>query len=116
MGRHFGYITPRLLPRKHPTMLDIAWAAGIYEGEGTTCFNNKTEQVVVSQKDPWILKKLREFFGGSVNPKTGGGFNWLISGSLARGFLMTIFTFQSPWRKEQIKKCLWHLSYREKGD
>ena len=129
-GRPFGLslstglrpnrLNPALAATKHPTSFDIVWAAGIYEGEGTISrkpVNRRggTEVVSVSQKDPWILYRLREFFGGSVGIRLHGGggkyrkhpmAHWNICGARARGFAMTIYKLLSPWRKAQICRAL----------
>lgn len=86
------------------TTIQIAWAAGVYEGEGAFS-NGRIVRVV--QKDPWLVHELQRLFGGTVgqhvNRKTGAVYNlWTITGSRARGFLLTIFTFLSPRRRAQI--------------
>lgn len=103
---------------EHPTLRDIAWAAGIYEGEGTAAKNGKSStSVSVKQKDDWILRRFQKLFGGRVcertyvrrgygKDKTGTNSTWVISGARARGFLMTIYTFLSPRRKAQAKRAL----------
>ena len=107
-----------------PTMLDIAWAAGIYEGEGTAngYAGRKrphilATQVRIGQKNPWILHRCKELFGGHISTSINNSplntdrlpitmYTWQISGARARGFLMTIYKFLSPRRKEQAKKAL----------
>jgi hypothetical protein len=82
--------------------MDIAWAAGIYEGEGNARKHRRIgSQVRISQKDPWILIRLKKMFGGSIL-KTNIGIHVLgLHGARARGFLMTIYKFLSPRRKMQ---------------
>lgn len=91
-----------------PTILDIAWAAGIYEGEGHVQRQYQRQRCCVTQKDTWILEKLKRLFGGSIyTAKTGAKCSaWYISGPRARGFLYTIFCFLSPRRKQQILEKL----------
>jgi len=76
---------------------DIAWAAGIYEGEGN--FTGKTVRVV--QKDSWLVYELQRIFGGKVK-QYNGYHQWTMHGWKCRGFILTIFTFLSPRRKAQI--------------
>jgi hypothetical protein len=102
-------------PTEPLTPHDIAWAAGIYEGEGC-CYRNGTrkdaskECASVTQKDRWILDRLQAKFGGSIDwsksrgPIGNGVFRWRLSGVRARGFLQTIFILLSPRRREQILK------------
>jgi ssDNA-binding Zn-finger/Zn-ribbon topoisomerase 1 len=109
-----------------PTLLGIAWAAGIYEGEGTALRRKQGhghEHVAVTQKEPWILDRLAELFGGRVYLAKGRGpqsinggplkdygdyYRWYIGGARARGFLMTIYSFLSPRRREQARVALGH--------
>jgi len=86
-------------------LVEIAWAAGVYEGEGN--FTGDVARVV--QKDKWLPDELQRVFGGKVKPyirkKDGKRYwHWTLSGQNARGFILTIFTFLSPRRKAQILK------------
>lgn len=101
-----------------PTTRDIAWAAGIFEGEGTCAKTGKRGTMVqIKQKDRWLCPQLQKFFGGTVKPRAyirrGYGkdrliklWYWDIHGPRARGFLMTIYKFLSPRRQAQIHKAL----------
>ena len=93
-----------------PTARDIAWAAGLYEGEGYCGFSNRTMKLALSQKDPWILHRLRCLFGGSVwvNPTEGTGrvSQWRIFGARAHGFALTIYSYLSPRRRIQVTRML----------
>lgn len=108
----------KLAPIIKPSILDIAWAAGVWEGEGNcTAVNEQWFRVSTAQKDPYILHKLRDLFGGSVNKYECTSYKypthihtWYLYGSRAHGFIQTIFTFLSPRRREQVKKAI-QLSY-----
>lgn len=97
-----------LEPVKKPTELDIAWAAGIYEGEGSCNTPTKHKSaftVQITQKDPEFLYKLRDLFGGSVKGYDNGGFwihHWRTSGNKGRAFLGAIYPFLTVRRKSQI--------------
>ena len=94
-----------------PTTLDIAWAAGIYEGEGTATLHkvNGTAMVRVTQAEPWLVLKLYDLFGGSMNTYAQRGIGtkpvceWYISQARARGFAMTIYKFLSPHKQKQLR-------------
>lgn len=100
--------------KKHPTTLDIAWAAGIYEGEGSCINPGGYGTIHVTQKERWLLDKMQELFGGSIRTyvKTRGAYvgyacsQWSISGARARGFALTIYKFLSPHRQERIKEVM----------
>lgn len=90
-----------------PTMLDIAWAAGIFEGEGHVSVSGTSLKVAVTQKDDWLPCRLRDLFGGLIYKHKARPINeWVVSGPRARGFIFTIFAFLSPRRKEQTRKAL----------
>lgn len=100
---------------KSPTALIVAWAAGVYEGEGSCSAYKQTVNAVrlgvtVSQKDPEIVWRLREYFGGSVSTVRGPIgqtiYRWDITSVRAHGFLMTIWGFMSSRRRGQIAKAL----------
>jgi hypothetical protein len=95
-------MAPRLCATIHPSTLDIAWAAGVYEGEGHC--TRSAGAVSVSQKDTWILERLRVLFGGSIMSGSNGHASlWHISGPRACGFIYTIFSYLSPRRREQAR-------------
>ena len=127
INHQVGYFE-RLNRSQIPTTLDIAWAAGIFDGEGScSSIKNpdgtlKTQQVSVGQKDRWMCDRLRDLFGGYVSDHgirhwdhwigkknhrgTHAGYSWHIHGPRARGFLMTIYKFLSPRRQDQIKRAM----------
>ena len=105
----------------HPTLLDIAWAAGVYEGEGSCLFNKGSTHVRIGQNDLWLLERLKALFGGVIGTSAPdlryqSGRNgvqhhyWSATGARSRGFLMTIYSFLSPRRKARIAECLAHPS------
>ena len=121
MSRPFGWSKPEHAPIAHPSILDIAWAAGIFEGEGTCRRSHGVKDpygsmaITVGQKERWILDKLRDLFGGRVsiskakpnsNIPSGPQHIWYVGGSRGRGFILTIFTFLSPRRRAQARRAL----------
>jgi hypothetical protein len=109
---------PELDATKVPTALDIAWAAGIYEGEGT-CRNcshtNRGFMVGIVQKDPELLYWLRDWFGGSIRGLSKSGCHSLeICGDRARIFLALIYSRLTSRRKIQADEteCLEFLQGR----
>jgi hypothetical protein len=108
VGRQMGWCKPGLDRKQRPTMLDIAWAAGLYEGEGSA--TARTGTVAITQNDRWVLERMALLFGGSITacrtPARKLTYQWKINGGRGRGFLMTIFTFLSPRRKEGVRLLL----------
>lgn len=103
---HLGHSRVHRPATATPTSLDIAWAAGIYEGEGHC---GRRYYAEVTQKDGWVPQRLAELFGGAAEQtafKHGIYWRWWITGTRARGFLMTIYMFLSPRRKEQVRIAL----------
>jgi hypothetical protein len=119
-----GWMNPRINATKQPSALDIAWAAGIYEGEGTCCmkpttrnikgriYKGQSDYLSVTQRDQEILYRLRDFFGGSVYEYMVAGnpcSRWTIHGQRARNFAEAIYPWLSARRKAQIDKV--HASF-----
>lgn len=114
MGMPTGHRFPHLEATQIPDEYDVAWAAGVYEGEGW-CLSNKRPsgtyslQVSIGQKDDWMLKRLRNLFGGRVSiskNKLGETFVWSVHSSRACDFLELIYPWLSPRRMKQIDKVL----------
>lgn len=104
-----------------PRLIQIAWATGIYEGEGTCCrpiraseskATGKTERTLrayVYQKDPEILYRMRDLFGGSIwldAKHAGKGSHWHVSGVSAEYFLKSIYSGLTSRRKAQVDTAL----------
>ena len=98
-------------PTKSPTPIDIAWAAGIFEGEGSCNaggHNKRSFSATVSQKDPELLYRLRDLFGGGVRQYHVGDqgrfevYHWTCCGDRGRVFLAAIYPFLTARRKAQI--------------
>lgn len=102
MGRE-NKSTPKAL--KSPSLTDIAWAAGIFEGEGYARNDGGTAALTIVQKDDWLCPQLQALFGGSVSARAHAN-EWRVSGPRARGFLLTIFSFLSPRRRAQVRLAI----------
>jgi hypothetical protein len=83
--------------------LDVAWAAGFWEGEGSVSHSSFT----ACQKSRWPLERLVEMFGGSISYKPQDGcHSWWLSGERGRLFARAIRPYLSPRRIAQIEKTL----------
>lgn len=103
-----------------PTESEIAWAAGLFEGEGTICFSNSTILISVNMTDKDILEKFFKivqggYFNGPYkrpNPKWKDSWQWRVQGG---AWCQTIIAMFWPWlgerRKQQFKDSMesWKL-------
>jgi hypothetical protein len=98
-----------------PTIKDIAWFAGFFEGEGNMLVptaKNRSERCDVTQKDRWPLEKIQRQFGGQIVEHRQTRYpdevyhKWQCFGPRARGVLMTIYPFLSPRRQEKARMVL----------
>ena len=102
-------------PVRIPSDLDVAWIAGLYEGEGS-CNNIKGRSLaVIYQKDPEILFWCRELFGGRITEiRVGTDKNchvWAVNGDHARVLLQAIYPFLSSRRKVQLEAAsIWRFT------
>lgn len=95
---------------RQPSLLEVGWVAGIYEGEGSvesyvqSGRKNTVISVQVFQNDPWMLYKFQEFYGGSVGSyKNRTGHFWKLTGQRAVDFLCGIAPLLSPRRIDQAR-------------
>lgn len=101
--------------RIQPRSTDVAWAAGIYEGEGSCYLNgagtNRGATMQVVQKDPWLLFRLQLLFGGLIhyyagqkdNNNAGACYRWTLNRKNdVRDFTFVIWPYLSPRRRGQI--------------
>ena len=96
-----------------PTSIDLAWAAGFLEGEGT--FSSARTSPVAScaqvQREP--LERLQRMFGGSIlfyrrkQPTNRQDYHvWQVNGIRAAGVMMTLLCLMSPRRTGQLVASL----------
>lgn len=111
-GRNYGVVHRTTVKATcSPDIIRLAWIAGFLEGEG--CFygtsKGTSHSIVAVQKDPESLMFLQQYLGGSVNKISTNErdyWRWLVSGSRARGIMMTIYLMMSVRRREQIVGAL----------
>lgn len=91
----------------------ILWAAGFLEGDGCfSLYKDKYLAVQVTQVNPEPIADLVRWFGGAVyytkdkRPNCNGFYNWRLTRHDAAALMMTLYSFMSEKRKNQIKKCL----------
>ncbi len=96
-----------------PTYFEIAWTAGIFEGEGSCTasgIDGRSFSICISQKDPELLYRIRDWFGGSVKLYNVGNqrrfqcYHWVVCGDKGRVFIGCIYPYLTERRKEQIRR------------
>lgn len=99
--------------KRSPTARDLEWAAGFLEGEGNFAFTkNGTQRVRASQVNPEPLARLKSIFGGNISltietaANKSDYYDWAISGSRARGVMMTLYSLLSELREQQVTTAL----------
>jgi|ERR1700733_6511310 len=103
-------VAPNIDVDTTPTEIQIAWIAGIFEGEGHAWGHQQGRTaIVISQKDPEILYRCREMFGGRIEMLRASSpkyiHAWKLYGDRARRFFQLIFPLMSTRRKMQIEKA-----------
>jgi hypothetical protein len=114
--RHlFGHRLKAASATSRPSVRDLAWAAGFYEGEGSCNYATGSEHMYVGQMERETVDRLQSLFGGSVRQYQGHhipGYHsqpywrWTVHGPRARGVLLTLYGLLSTKRRAQIRKVL----------
>lgn len=94
---------------RKPTIHEVYWAAGFLDGEGSFGISpppRQSQRVTGTQKSPELLIKLQEIFGGHIAPNKTHIHHWMVSGSRARGIMMTLYPLLSTKRQREIKRAL----------
>ena len=80
---------------------DRLWFAGFFEADG---YVSKEQCVIIDQKDPDVLYKVQDIFGGSiVKLATRNLHRYRLGKSKSVDLLRSIYPFMSPRRKGQIE-------------
>lgn len=94
--------------------LDIAWLAGILEGEASFGYHGTTPVIQLQMTDPDVVKRVAALLGVDVRapwkPK-GKDHYKLVYGCVAHGrkaigWMMTLYSFMGVRRKEAIEAAL----------
>lgn len=92
--------------------MDVHWAAGFLEGEGSFSTCGAAPRVQATQVELEPLHKLVRLFGGQISPKKPAGFgkkpchSWALTNVNAAGVMFMIFDLMSPRRKQQIERAI----------
>lgn len=96
---------------------ELAWAAGLYDGEGCTTYKSSTNRqpvMSISQNNPFVLKRFKQAVGvGEVygpyvrkgKPNTRPIWNWQSGGfETTQVTIAMIWQWLSPQKREQAVK------------
>lgn len=91
---------------------DVAWLAGVYEGEGSCQKHGSGIRLMISQKDEWLCRRLLQLFGGYVfptnNKEYGKNWRWQVSNEEACALALRIIERLSPRRQDQLLPVMEH--------
>lgn len=100
------------------TEIDIAWAAGLLEGEGSFITRTKSPVLCVTcnMTDLDILERLQSIFGGLIhkNSRTSerykdhwkDAWTWSASGATAKDIMEAVLPYMGKRRSEKITELL----------
>jgi DNA-binding CsgD family transcriptional regulator len=101
------------------TAIDVAWLAGLVEGEGNIAFNGRSMTIRIKMTDHDVILRAAELLEGTVYPvpaSEGRRPLWLtqVKGSLAAGWAMTLYPWLGIRRRQQVRDGLAH--WRSQGN
>lgn len=91
-------------PIEKPTLKDIIWLAGFYEGEGCAIVDMANQFALqIGQVNTEPMIKIERLFGGKIYPnKTLGQVIWWVKRERALGIALTLYGLLSQSKRIQI--------------
>lgn len=95
--------------------IDVAWAAGVFEGEGSFNFDSRTGQssgVRIQMTDLDVLEKMQSLFGGTIGTAYEAKGNWkkcyywYLGSISADNFVKEIYPYLMSRRKARADEWL----------
>jgi len=106
----YGWQNPKTIKAcVSPTSYNLYWAAGFLEGEGHFGSSQGSHHIRCGQVQKGPLEKLQNHFGGHIGfvsarrENQSDAWMWSISGSRARGVMMTLYTLMSVGKQKKHK-------------
>jgi hypothetical protein len=105
--------------RRDVTPIDVAWLAGLVEGDGNIAVNGRSLTIRIKMTDHDIVLRAAGLLEGRVYPvpvPDGRRPQWLtqVKGSLAAGWAMTLYAWLGIRRRQQVRDGLAH--WRSQGN
>lgn len=102
--------------------VEIAWAAGVFEGEGSvTSTGRSAARASVEMSDLDVLERLQHILGGRVNgprqrgPRRKPMYRWEVS---SRGEVLLVLRLLLPWlgdrRRARAEEVIAHILYGQR--
>jgi hypothetical protein len=97
-----------------PGLLEVGYAAGFYEGEGSADCRDGALRVTLPQGNIEPLEYLRQYFGGNINGPCKDGMHYLyLYGKRAWNFLVLVSPLLSRRRLDQVVLACSKVPYYE---
>jgi hypothetical protein len=101
------------------TMIDIAWLAGLVEGEGNISVNGRSFTIRIKMTDHDVILRASNLLGGKVYPSPvpkNRRPQWLtqVKGATAAGWAMTLYPWLGVRRRQQVRDAVAH--WRRQGN
>jgi hypothetical protein len=102
------------------TMIDIAWLAGLVEGEGNISINGRSFTIRIKMADRDVVERAAALLGAKLYPvdapRPGWKAMWLaqVKGAAAAGWAMTLYPWLGVRRRQQVRDAIAH--WRTQGN
>lgn len=102
----------RETPNRGITPMDVAWLAGLVEGEGNISINGRSLTLRIKMGDRDVISRAADLLGGKVlaatvsDPKDMPMWLAQVKGSTAAEWIMTIYSWLGARRREQARNAL----------
>jgi hypothetical protein len=100
--------------------IDIAWLAGLVEGEGNIGINGRSLTIRIKMTDRDVIERAATLLEGKlypVAPRGGRQAIWLtqVKGATAAGWAMTLYPWLGVRRRQQVRDALTHWRHQGNG-
>lgn len=107
-------------PRRHISPLDVAWLAGLVEGEGNIGVNGRSFTIRIKMTDHDVIVRAAELRGGKIySSKIAKGRKpiWLtqVKSTGAVSWAMTLYSWLGMRRRQQVRDGLAHWRLQGNG-
>jgi len=106
-GMMSGILGITMNKQKEKQELELAWAAGFFDGEGSTCVERKVNRLILSvgQNNPIPLQRFVDVVGFGLKvygPHKDGGYKVTTSSKKALAVAIKLWPYLSDIKRQQI--------------